>query len=171
MCTVRCSGEVISGEKGVCVIGVSASGVCLPQGCFPEGVSSWGECTAPGPRADTPFPVDRILDTHLWKHYLYVTVIKCLSSLVVWCRDSERPGFTSSLRQRFFRITNGHFDLLLQLVANVLFLSLKCMRTCFLLGGVNVTAIKCFSSLVAWCLDRERLRFDSLLRQRIFSDR
>ena len=30
-------------------------------------------------------------------------------------------------------------------------LSLKCMRTCFLHGGADVTAIRCLYGLVVWC--------------------
>ena len=48
MPTVRCSGHL----WGVC------PGVCLPWGCTPP-----------------PPPVDRILDTRLWKHYLPATTV------------------------------------------------------------------------------------------------
>ena len=57
MRTVCCSGCLVEG--GVC-LGVSAwGGICLEGGVSPGG------CTPP--------PVDRILDTCLWKHYLSAT--------------------------------------------------------------------------------------------------
>ena len=53
---------------------VSAGGLRTCRGaCVPRGVHAWGawvpgECACPG-GVHTP-PADRILDTHLWKHYL-----------------------------------------------------------------------------------------------------
>ena len=46
--------------RGVCLVG------CLARGCLPGG------CLADAPQPP-PIPVDRILDTRLWKHYLSAT--------------------------------------------------------------------------------------------------
>ena len=82
---VRCSDRLMMG-RGVCPggslpRGLSAQGVCLPRGCLPrgclpKGVSAWRGCLPGGgvcPGGCTHPPVDRILDKHLWKHYLSAT--------------------------------------------------------------------------------------------------
>ena len=61
MRTVRCSGRL-----GCICLGVSAHGGVCPGGG--GGVRVPGGCT-PSPS------VDRILDTRLWKHYLYATTV------------------------------------------------------------------------------------------------
>ena len=76
MRTVHCSG---------CLLGnVCLGGVCLGEGgCLPRGVSGLGGvclgvvCPGGGvcPGGYTPPPVERILDTRLWKHYLSATTV------------------------------------------------------------------------------------------------
>ena len=68
---VSAPGECVCSRGGVCSLGGSAcSGewgvVCLLQGC----VSAPGGCIPACTEADTLPPVDRILDTRLWKYYL-----------------------------------------------------------------------------------------------------
>ena len=74
-CTDCCSGHLQWGSvcPGECLLVR-----CLPRGCTPGGVcpctqtvSVWG-CL---PGRCTPLPVDRILDTCLWKHYLFATTV------------------------------------------------------------------------------------------------
>ena len=56
--------------------GVPAQGVYLPGGYLPGGYLPRG-CTCPG----TPLPpVDRILDTRYWKHYLAPTSLRAVMS-------------------------------------------------------------------------------------------
>ena len=94
MRTVRCSSHLPGGclPRGVCQGGVCLTGGgvcpegCLSRGCLPGGcVWSGGVSARRGgvwrtrgngclPRGCTPPPVDRILDTHLWKHYLSATL-------------------------------------------------------------------------------------------------
>ena len=65
-------GFVPSAAVGVCLKGVWPGGVCpgvSAGGVCPEGV--WGISPS---RGCTPPPVDRILDTRLWKHCLSATL-------------------------------------------------------------------------------------------------
>ena len=63
MRAIRCSGRLREGY--------------VPGGCLPEGVSAWeGGVYTPRPRGrHPPPPVDRILDTRLWKHNLSSTIV------------------------------------------------------------------------------------------------
>ena len=75
-------GCVPSARDCVCLGG---RGRCLPGGCLSKGgVCSGGVCPGYLPRGNICLgglpkrvvhfpPVDRILDTHLWKHYLFAT--------------------------------------------------------------------------------------------------
>ena len=75
MRTVRCSGRLGRGG-GVCLGGVSARGVY------------------------TPHTVDRILDTHLWKHYLSTTTVADGNYLVSpgsWLNNFHLPSESTSL--------------------------------------------------------------------------
>ena len=63
MRTVRCSGHLPGGGKG----GGFAQGCVCPGGCIPA-------CT----EVD-PLPVDRILDTRLWKYYLASTLLRTVT--------------------------------------------------------------------------------------------
>ena len=74
--------------------GVSAQGGCLPGGCVCLGGVCPGGCLAGGvclggcipacTEVDTPLPpVDRILDTRLWKYYLATTSLQTV--IVIQC--------------------------------------------------------------------------------------
>ena len=84
MRTVRCSSRLLGVSTqgvlsrgfagGVCPGGLSGEGVSAQGGCLPWGVFAQGvipACT----EADTS-PVDRILDTHLWKYYRAATSLR-----------------------------------------------------------------------------------------------
>ena len=81
MRTVRCSGR--HGGGSVCWRGVVSAwkeGVCLGRFCLrrmyiPCRTQRQTSPSPPDPEADTPSPVDRILDTRLWKHYLSATTV------------------------------------------------------------------------------------------------
>ena len=94
-------GCVPSAAVAVCW-GVSAQGGCLPQGCLPgeclprgvsaQGVSAQG-VSAQGASAQEGVsqhalrqipPVDRILDTRLWKYYLAATLLRTLIIQLHW---------------------------------------------------------------------------------------
>ena len=71
MRTVCCSGH----------LGVEGMG-CLPGGCLLGSVCPGSVCPAakgqgicPAAWGCTPLPVDRLLDTRLWKHYLSATTV------------------------------------------------------------------------------------------------
>ena len=89
MRTVRCSGHVM----GRCLQwGVSAQGdVC--QG----GVSNHRVCVCPGECGCTPPPLDRILDTRLWKHYLFKTSFE---------DGNNEPFFFTILTSRWHGFSN-----------------------------------------------------------------
>ena len=49
---------------------------CIPVGCVPSTAVAISPAThAPPPPRHVPPPVDRILDTRLWKHYLSTTTV------------------------------------------------------------------------------------------------
>ena len=86
MHTICCSGRLLGGgclSRGVSVLrgclpwrGVCPEGGCLPRGCLPGGSLPAGGClpSLSGEEVSGrhPAPVDRILDTRLWKHNLSV---------------------------------------------------------------------------------------------------
>ena len=78
MRTVRFSG-IGKGEGGVC------SGVCVSQ----HALGRWG-CLPQLP----PPPVDRILNTHLWKHHLSATMLRTVITVVItdWGSSSGSRG-------------------------------------------------------------------------------
>ena len=87
MRTVRCSDRW--GGGGVCPGGCLPGGVCLPGGCLSRRVSARG-CLPRGVypsmhwgRHPLP-PVNRILDTHLWKYYLATTSLQTVI-MIVFC--------------------------------------------------------------------------------------
>ena len=106
MRTVHCSDRLVGrGGEVVCrgvskwvsavYLGVFAQRGCLPMGA--GGVHPPGQTPPPDPEADTPFPpgprgrhspIDRIIDTRLWKHYLSATIVAdgkkylCASNLI-----------------------------------------------------------------------------------------
>ena len=73
MRTVRCSSRRMGGLPAQ---GVSAQGGVCPEGCvYPSMHWEWG-VSAPVYAGIHHLPVDRILDTRLWKHYLSVTTLR-----------------------------------------------------------------------------------------------
>ena len=54
-------------------------GGCMPQGVSAQGVSARGEDVYPSMHWGTDPPVDRILDTHLWKYYLAATLLRMVT--------------------------------------------------------------------------------------------
>ena len=84
MRTVRGSSRLLGGVCPEMSAWEVSAGGCLPRGeggVYPgvRGVSVWGGCLPGGvcipacTEADNPSPVDRILDTRLWKYYLSAT--------------------------------------------------------------------------------------------------
>ena len=107
--TIRCSGHL--GGGGWCL---PSGGVC-PGWCLPRGGvhPPTQRQTPPDPEADTPpdpeadsppdseadtLLVDRIFDTHLWKHYLSATTVADGNEEKVtnWCVPQPRPSTLSS---------------------------------------------------------------------------
>ena len=82
MRTVRCSGR-----RG--------------RGCLPRGSVRPGGCTPPWTQRQTPPPtVNRILDTRLWKHYLFTTTLVDGNYLVSpgsWFNNIHLPSESTSL--------------------------------------------------------------------------
>ena len=123
MRTVRCSSRLLGGgvsawlvsaQGGVCLGGVCLGGVCpggLPGGmCIPV-------CT----EANNP-PVDRILDTRFWKHYLAATLLRTvpISSKTTFILGPIRSEFSSCrLLKRFYKFS-WHLRWLLSLTWNQL---------------------------------------------------
>ena len=75
---VSARGCLPKGDVCICPGGVSAQGVCLPRGvsvCL-----SMGGVNLP--------PVGRILETHLWKHYLSATSFADGNEPLGWCLNT-----------------------------------------------------------------------------------
>ena len=66
----RCLPGGVSVQEGCLLRRGVCPGGCLPGRCLPKGV-----CIPAYTGTDTPSPVDRILDTHLLKHYLFATTL------------------------------------------------------------------------------------------------
>ena len=79
MRTVHSSSRLLGGgvsEWGVSAQGGVCQGGCLPRGCLPRG---W--CIPACTEADTP--MDRILDTHLWKYFLAATSLRTVTIMTI----------------------------------------------------------------------------------------
>ena len=107
MPTIRCSGRLMGGvcpggvvclsaRRGVCPGGCLPGGVCpggmcvsAKEGCLPRGCVCLGGCLSvcPWEGAHLP-PVDRILETHLWKHYLSATSFADGNEPLGWCLNT-----------------------------------------------------------------------------------
>ena len=104
-----------------------------------------------------------------------MTAIKCLGGLVVMMLARLVRGWVwlPAEAQNFVRLLMVTYSTYYYIWWAICSPSLKCMRTWFLLGGVNVTVIKCLGGLVVWCLPSQweagvRLPIEA---QNIFSDR
>ena len=78
MHTIRCSGWRVSASGVTVQRDVCLEGVYLGEGCLPMGMSAReGVCLSSC--WDTHPPVNRILDTCLWKHYLSATTLRTVN--------------------------------------------------------------------------------------------
>ena len=83
MRTVHSSGHL--GRGGVCPEGVCSGG------CLYRGMSAWrGVCLGGGEL--TPPPMDRSLDTHLWKHYFLQILLRTIKIDIFLTRPHTQSG-------------------------------------------------------------------------------
>ena len=90
---------LVSRRRGVCLV---LGGVCSGGVPGPRGVCSGGVCLVPGcawsggvsqhalRQTPSPHPVDRILDTRLWKYYLGPTSLRPVN--ICFLRPKFKPG-------------------------------------------------------------------------------
>ena len=105
MHTIRCSGWRVSASGVTVQRDVCLEGVYLGEGCLPMGMSAReGICLSSC--WDTHPPVDRILDTCLWKHYLSATTLRTVNMKI----PKEWPQRSKGLARALYRCS---FSLLL----------------------------------------------------------
>ena len=82
MRTVHCSGRLIGeSTRGMSAQGDVCPGVCVCPGVS-EGVSGRG-VSAQGVSSSPHSPVDRILDTRLWKHYFPQLLLRTVITIIL----------------------------------------------------------------------------------------
>ena len=105
---IRCSGRL--GWRFAC------GGVCLGEGsvCPKVGPAQGGVClgcTPPGPRGrHTPAPVDRIIDTSLWKHYFSGTTVSDSKNIDLDKMTMKKYLFPTSLHTVTGSPSSLHWD-------------------------------------------------------------
>ena len=93
--------------------GMYAQGDVCPRGCMPRGMYAQGVCVRVQgrglPRGEYT-PMDRILDTRLWKHYLSTTTVADGNEIHFGCNSWSKSLFCVNLKA--YTLTTFHSRLL-----------------------------------------------------------